>query len=314
MNLNSILSGKKTVAISGHVKPDGDCVGSTLALYNYIKDNFKDIEVSLLLEEIPDIFYFLKNSDKIIHEAGKDKIYDLYFALDCGDARRLGPFADLFLKAKMTACIDHHKSNESFADENMIVPDASSTCELIYDLIDKDLISKDIAECLYTGMVTDTGVFQYSCTGQSTMEAAGFLMKKGIDSARIIEDVFYTKTFTQNLLLAEALLKAKTHFDGKVISSVLYNEDFDKYNSSSKDTEGIVSQLRYTKGVDVAVFIYQSGDDEFKVSLRSKEIVDVSTICHKFGGGGHVRAAGVTMTGKVKEILSLILSEIEKQL
>ena len=135
INLEAKLSGITSVGISGHVRPDGDCVGSTMAVYNYITTYHPEIEVDIYLESIPNVFRFLKNTD-MIKEAGADKVYDLFISLDCGDKERLGTNAKYFDLAKHTLCIDHHASNQSFAEENYIIPDASSTCELIFNMLE----------------------------------------------------------------------------------------------------------------------------------------------------------------------------------
>ena len=205
MKLDEIIKDKKLIGIAGHVRPDGDCAGSTLAVYNYIKDNYPDKDVRLYLEPIPNIFKFMKRADQIRSDYADDDVFDLFIALDCGDLGRLGNAAKYFENAKSTLCIDHHASNSSFADVNYIFPDASSTCELVFEMIDRTKLKKDIAECLYTGMVHDTGVFQYSCTSAKTMEIAGILMETGIDYPKIVDETFYTKTFCQNKILGQAL-------------------------------------------------------------------------------------------------------------
>lgn len=313
-SLEEVLTGKQTVAVSGHVKPDGDCVGSTLGVYNYLKTYHPDITAVLYLEDIPPAFSFLCRSEEIITEVPPHAPFDLFICLDCGDLKRLGDRAKYFEEAKDTLCVDHHISNQSFAKENYIFPEASSTCELIYELIPKEHITKEIAECLYTGMVHDTGVFQYSCTHRSTMEAAGFLMERGIDFPAIVSESFYQKTYAETKAMGLALMKSRLHLDGKVISSVLSNEDFASIGSCRKDTEGIVSQLRCTKGVEAAILLYQTGEEEYKLSLRSFAIVDCATITMKYGGGGHVRAAGATLKGDPETFLNEILAEMKTQL
>ena len=180
------ISKAGTIALGGHVRPDGDCAGSCMGLYNYVRENFPEKEIDVYLEELPNTLKFMKNTDKIRHEVTEEKTYDLFIALDCGDMGRLGFSAVLFKKAAVRFCVDHHVSNQSFADQNYIMPDASSTSELIYDLLDYGKMSVETAECLYTGMVHDTGVFRYSCTHPSTMRAAAALMEKGIDSGACI--------------------------------------------------------------------------------------------------------------------------------
>ena len=311
--LNNALSKVNTVAIGGHVRPDGDCVGSCTALYQYIQKRYPEIEVDLYLEEPSDSLKFLGITKEIKHEV-PDKEYDLFFALDCGDAARLGFSEVLFNNAKSTFCIDHHISNQAFADENYIVPDASSTSELVYRLADKEYITTEIAESLFLGIVHDTGVFQYSCTSPETMEAAADLMRRNIRANEIIDRTFYEKTYAQNQVLGRCLLDSNLYLDGKVITTYLTKDMMDSYNVKTKDLDGIVSQMRITKGVEVALFLYETGEDEFKVSMRAKNDVDVSLIAQHFGGGGHKKAAGITMKGKVQDIINSLVSQIELQL
>ena len=150
--LNDVLKGKHSVAIGGHIRPDGDCVGSTLGLYLYLTTYYPEIETDLYLEEIPEAFQMMGHRDVPKHEIVEGKVYDLFISLDCGDERRLGFSEPVFQKAKETLCVDHHISNESFADTNYIVPDASSTSELVYNLLDYDKMSLETAEALYMGI------------------------------------------------------------------------------------------------------------------------------------------------------------------
>lgn len=313
-NLDSFLAEAKTAAVSGHIRPDGDCVGSCLATYNYIKTYYPDIEVTLYLEPIPNIFKFMARSGEIMHDFSGEKIYDLFIVQDCGDAERLGDAAHFFYMAKKTVCIDHHISNQSFADENYVFPEASSTSELIFDLLAKDRLTKEIAECIYTGIVHDTGVFQYSCTSKKTMDTAGYLMELGINYSKIIDETFYTKTYNQNRIMGLALLKSRLHLEGKCISSVITAEEMLEYDVLPKHLDGIVNQLRVTKDVETAIFLYETGEGSFKVSTRSANYVDVAEIAVKYGGGGHKRAAGFSMQGSCDAIIAQIVEEVKKQL
>ncbi len=314
LKLDEILKGVKRAGIAGHVRPDGDCTGSCLALYQYLRMYYPEVSTDVYLEEIPNSFHMLTGADEIRHELPEDTGYDVFFALDCGDTKRLGFAGTLFEQAKKTVCIDHHVSNLAFADVNQIVPDASSTSELIYDLLEKERITKEIAEALYLGIVHDTGVFQYSCTKPSTMEAAAELLRKGIDGPKIIEKTFYEKTYAQNQVLGKALLESICLMDGKVIFSYITKKSMNFFGVKAKDLEGIVSQLRVTTGVEAAIFLYELESGEFKVSLRSKEKVDVSKVAQYFGGGGHVRAAGLTFRGTVHDAVNNIVGQVALQL
>lgn len=312
-DLDSQLKNVRSVGISGHVRPDGDCVGSCLAVYNYIKDYYPQIEADLYLEPIPNIFKFLSRSAQIRSVCEEREPYDLFIAQDCGDAGRLGKAAIYFEQAKKTICIDHHVSNRNFADENYIFPQASSTSELVFDLLDEEKITKEIAECIYVGIIHDTGVFQYSATSAKTMNIAGRLMEKGINFPEIVDKTFYTKTFNQNRILGQALIDARSELDGAVITSVITREQMKAYDVLPKHLDGIVNQLRVTKDAEAAVFLYET-EDGYKVSMRSNGKIDVAKISMEFGGGGHVRAAGVSMEGSAEKILEKILVRMKEQL
>ena len=310
--LDEILQGVKTVGITGHIRPDGDCTGSVLGLYNYILENMPEIDVDLYLEQPGSEFYYLKNIDKI-KNTPEDKKYDVFFVLDCSSLDRIEPFISCFNNASKTVCIDHHVSNTGFTDLSKIEPQASSACEVLYGTMDADKISRNVAECIYTGIIHDTGVFKYSCTSKKTMEIAGEMMEKGIDYSDIIDNTFYKKTYVQNQILGRALLESVLFYDGKCIFTTVTMDEMEFYGVTGRELGGIVEQLRLTDGVEVAIFLYQTGEEEYKVSLRSKKKIDVAAIATQFGGGGHVRAAGYTAKGSVYQIINSIGELIEKQ-
>lgn len=312
MILSDILKDVKSVGITGHIRPDGDCTGSVLALYNYIVENMPETDVDLYLEQPGSEFYYLKNIDKI-KNTPEDKKYDVFFVLDCSSLDRIEPFISCFNNASKTVCIDHHVSNTGFTDLSKIEPQASSACEVLYGTMDADKISRNVAECIYTGIIHDTGVFKYSCTSKKTMEIAGEMMEKGIDYSDIIDNTFYKKTYVQNQILGRALLESVLFYDGKCIFTTFTMDEMEFYGVTGRELGGIVEQLRLTDGVEVAIFLYQTGEEEYKVSLRSKKKIDVAAIATQFGGGGHVRAAGYTAKGSVYQIINSIGELIEKQ-
>lgn len=312
MILSDILKDVKSVGITGHIRPDGDCTGSVLALYNYIVENMPETDVDLYLEQPGSEFYYLKNIDKI-KNTPEDKKYDVFFVLDCSSLDRIEPFISCFNNASKTVCIDHHVSNTGFTDLSKIEPQASSACEVLYGTMDADKISRNVAECIYTGIIHDTGVFKYSCTSKKTMEIAGEMMEKGIDYSDIIDNTFYKKTYVQNQILGRALLESVLFYDGKCIFTTVTMDEMEFYGVTGIELGGIVEQLRLTDGVEVAIFLYQTGEEEYKVSLRSKKKIDVAAIATQFGGGGHVRAAGYTAKGSVYQIINSIGELIEKQ-
>lgn len=310
----------KTIAISGHIHPDGDCVGSCLGLCTYILDHYPDMQVDVYLDPIPKEFTFLKHVDRVRQENTENVIYDLCIALDSSDLDRLNRAVDIFSQAKHTICIDHHITNQGFGDICIVCPKSSSASELIYNLLKETelfgnaSISFDCAQALYLGIVHDTGVFRHSNTTLAAMTAAGELVEYGLDTEKIIKESYFAKTYVQNQLLGKALLESILMLDGRMIFSVLYQKDFHFFGGDHNDTNGIVDQLRVTEGINVALFLYENEKGDFKVSMRSDEMVDVSVIAKEFGGGGHVRAAGCTVAGAMRDIVMNIAERVEIQL
>ena len=311
--LETMIDQAGKIVILGHVNPDGDCVGSCLAVYNYIKEWDSSRAVTVRLERAPSKFSYLSGFDVIETEAGEET-YDLCICLDSSDEERLGDFKSCFDRSAKTICIDHHITNRGYAQENVIDGHASSACEVVYGQLDESRISKRVAECIYTGIIHDTGVFKYSNTSRKTMEIAGRMMEKGIDFGTIIDGSFYKKTYMQSQILGRALLESITFLDGRCIFSVVRKKDMDFYGVEKSDLDGIVDQLRVIDGIECAIFLYETGIHQFKVSLRSNSIVDVSRIAAYFGGGGHVRAAGCTMSGSVHDVVNNLSAHIAEQL
>ena len=309
------LNGAKTVAITGHVRPDGDCAGSTLGLYNYLVENMPQLQVDIYLEPIDKSFAFLANSDKVRHSADSSLVYDVFIVLDCGDLGRLATFTvDLINNAKKTICIDHHVTSSHFADVNHVLPQISSASEVLYELLDADKVSKEVAECLYLGIIHDTGVLKYQSTTKRTMEIAGTLMEKGIDFTKIIDDTFFRKSYIQNKLLGQALLDSELLLNGNLIFAHMPLKTLNKYGVPGRDLSGVIDQLRFTEGVQVAMFIYDLPDGSAKVSLRSVDYVDVNKVANEFGGGGHIRAAGFTIKMPISEIVEKVSVLVGEQL
>lgn len=303
-----------TIAILGHIRPDGDCVGSCLAVCNYLREQYPDKKVQVYLEQPALKFCYLSGFDTISQELDSRLSYDLCICLDSSDIERLGDYACYLEGAKESICLDHHITNQGYAGENVIKSDVSSTCEVLYDFLDSDNISKAVAECLYTGIIHDTNVFKNSNTTARTMEVAGRMMEKGVNFGTIIDDSFYRKTYVQNQLLGRALLESFCLFDGACIFSVIRYKDMEFYGAENFDLEGIVDQLRVTEGVECAVFLHELQTCVFKVSMRSNDQVDVSRVAAFFGGGGHVRAAGCTITGNMHDVVNNLSSQIRLQL
>lgn len=312
--LTELTRDADSIAILGHVRPDGDCVGACLAACNYLREEYPEKIIQVYLQKPPAKFEYLKFFDEISQDAETGISYDLCICLDSADRERLGEFSVYLDGAKHSICLDHHVTNKGYCEVNQISADASSTCEVLYGYLENEKISMAAAECIYTGIVHDTNVFKNSNTSAKTMEIAGRMMDKGINFGKIIDDSFYRKTYVQNQVLGRALLESVTFLHGKAIFSAMRLKDMKFYGVDGSDLDGIVEQLRITAGVECAIFLYETENHIFKVSMRSGETVDVSKIASYFGGGGHVRAAGCTMSGSVYDVLNNLSSHIEAQL
>lgn len=304
----------QTIGISGHRRPDGDCVGACLGLYNYIKDVYPEKDVTVYLESIKEEYKFLRYSDTVNHSFTDQKELDLFVVLDCADINRLGDYGVYLKKAKKVFCVDHHISNPGFGDFCIVESEASSTCEILFEQFDYDKISKSCAEAIYMGIVHDTGVFKHTNTTRKTMHIAGDLIAKGLNTSHIIDDTFYRKSYAQNQILGRALIESIQLLDGKILFSIITKNMLQFYGVSGADLDGIIDQLRMTEGVECAILIYEIGLHKYKVSLRSNDYVNVSQIASGFGGGGHIRAAGCTMMGLPRDVINNLTLPIAKQM
>lgn len=303
-----------TIGISGHIRPDGDCVGSCMGLYLYLKKVFPEKEITVYLEKPADIFQCIQDVERICTQCTEDKHFDVFFAVDC-EKSRLGEAEKYFDHAGKTVNIDHHISNaEGCGDVNYVVPEASSASELVCDLLDDGYLDVEIAKAIYIGMIHDTGVFQYSNTSPKTLQTAAKLIAFGFDFPKLIEETFYEKTYVQNQILGRALLESILFMDGRCVVSIIDRKTMDFYQVDNKDLDGIVSQLRVIKGVECAIFMYETDTLKYKVSMRSSGLVNVAKVAEMFGGGGHVRAAGCTMNGTAHDVINNLSIHIEKQL
>ena len=283
-----------SIAVSGHIRPDGDCVGSVMGLYLYLKKELPEAEIDVYLEKPAEIFDCISHIEDIKSEFNNvdtGKIYDVFIVLDCADDR-LGEVRALYEKARKKINIDHHISNPGCGDVRIVEPERSSTAELLYDLMDPAVVDEEIARALYIGIIHDTGVLRYSNTAPHTLQVVSELIKFGFDFSKIIDDTFYEKTYVQTQIMGRAILESVRFMHDKCIVSMVSRRMMDFYQVTPQDLDGIVNQLLAVKGVECAIFMYEIRTLEYKISMRSKGRVDVAGVAMRFGGGGHVRAAG----------------------
>ena len=303
----------KRIGISGHIRPDGDCVGACLSMSMYLQKCLPQAEIKVFLEKPEKIFCVIEGFDEIDSTFGEEAPFDVFLVLDCSEDR-LGAAAKYFQTAGKRINIDHHISNKGCGDLNCIRPQIGSTCELIYDLIDTEKLDTELAKALYIGIIHDTGIFQYSNTTPATMEKGAKLISYGFNFSGLIQETFYQKTYIQTQIMGRALMESIRFLDGKCIVGCVDRKTMDFYHAEPKDLGGIVNQLRNIEGIDCAVFMYQTDVLEYKVSLRTSEKIDAAEVVSHFGGGGHARAAGCTMNGTFHDCINNLSLHIETQL
>lgn len=305
------IENSNSIAILTHEHPDGDAIGSSLGLMHALRKIGKSVDV--IIPNPHPMYSILPGFDEIKEDIPENN-YDLCIALDSSDLERLHVCKDLFLNTKNTIVIDHHITNQNFGDVSYVNAVASSTCQnLIVVLAYLNIaISKDIAACFYAGILTDTGGFRYNVQNE-TFEFAAMLMETGIDITKIYRHLFDLSSLSRTKLLGRALDKLEILCDGKVAFTYLSSEDEEGLDIRDGDHENIVNYGRNIEGVEVSVFVRQI-DDKYKISMRSNEYLDVSLIATKYGGGGHMKAAGITTDMSPTLIKQVIINEIEKEL
>lgn len=313
-NLDNILNSYKNIIISAHVNPDGDAVAACTALALALNKLNKNICV--LLEDYGNKYSFLPNQINICHNVDEMNNFknELFISLDCGDKFRLGDFKNLFNKAIETVNIDHHITNDNFAKHNYVF-EKSSTCEIIYELLIYLNIELDnnIAKALYTGIVYDTGGFRHSNTTSRTHQIVSELIKYEFPSSDIFKEMFDIRSYKSTKLLGRLLNKIEMLCNNQVAYSCINQHDLKEFDTDSSQTGGFIDYLRNIEGVKVAVFIYQSTDNSFKISMRSDGDINISKIATEFGGGGHLKACGCTLNGSELEVKQKILDKIKLQ-
>jgi phosphoesterase RecJ-like protein len=314
-NIKEKIQNSNSILILTHENPDGDAIGSSLAMYNALKKMEKKCLVYI---PQPDKTYsYLSGYDEMmtgpIMPINQD--FDLVIALDSSDLNRLGNAVEIFNEVGETICVDHHITNQNFATINFVNAVASSTCEnlmVIFAGLEVS-INKEIAECLYTGILTDTGGFRYSCSPE-TMELVATLMETGINTNRIYRVVYDITTFNRTKLYGRCIDRLELLHDGKIAFTYMNLSDLQELNLEESDSDRVVYFGRDIDTVEVSIFAKEREDGVYKLSLRANEYVDVSVVASKFGGGGHARAAGCESSLPLEQVKQVIVEEIEKQL
>lgn len=309
-NIKEEIEKAKDVVILTHENPDGDAVGSALAMYLTLKKMGKKVDV--IIPEYSHIFSFLPGASEIKKE-GKEELYDLAITVDVTGIKRLNGYSKYFENANTKIQIDHHEVNDMFADYNFVNP-ASPACAQILILVIEHLgveIDKEIGTCLLTGIITDTGGFKYEGVSAETFEFASGLLTSGVNVSDIYKRVLQVKTRPNFELRKLIMDRMEFLCDNKIAFTYITLEDERKVNAMPGDHEGLVEVGRDIEGVEVSIFIRKIEEGN-RVSLRSNNYVNVSDVAIPFHGGGHMRAAGCTITGSFEEAKTKIINEVKK--
>lgn len=303
-----------SIVILTHENPDGDAVGTSLALYNALKNYGKEA-VDLIIPECPKTFMFLPHADEIKKTSDIEN-YDLAIGVDCSSIDMLCCGHKFFETAEVSIVIDHHDTNTMYGDFNFVNPDSPACAEvMIVALYSFEMeITKEIGSCLLAGIITDTGGFKYQGVTAETFEFVARLMKKGVNVSDIYRKVLQVKTKSAYELSRVANSRLELLDNGKIAYTYVTMEDYEKFNTTYGDHEGIVDIGRDIEGVEVSIFVRSIKNKGLKISLRSNDIVNVDEIALLFGGGGHQKSAGFFMDGDFESVKERVLQEVRHYL
>lgn len=308
-----IIRDAKTICIVGHMRPDGDCIGSQLGLTLALRAEGKKV-VCWNQDALPAKYRFL-DPDKVVSKPKSGETFDLVIATDCASYERLGTVVEFIKDRAKLINIDHHESNTRYGDVNWISPREPSTGELIHRLLKSARwpITKQIADCLFTAVSTDTGSFQYPSTRPGTFHVGAELVTRGANLARICDEVYQSFPLSRARLLKHVYNKFKLTHGDRIAYFWLKKADLSRTGAESNDTEGLIDHIRAIEPVVVACVFEEVEPELTRISLRSKhKAVNVSDIAGQFGGGGHPAAAGARIAGRPMSIQRRVVAAIKK--
>ncbi len=309
--ISELIDRSRVFLITTHERPDGDAIGSSLALYHMLQGMGKE-PVVYCQDETPENYRFLPASDRIVVELPPPDSFDAAFILDCGELRRVGREAERIASVSRLVNIDHHVSNGGFCDTTLIDTEASSTGELIFRIASHMgyEIGAEMASCIYTAILTDTGGFRYGNAGSGALLAAADLVSRGAHPQWISENVYEANPPAKIRLLAAVLPTLSLDEDGSVGSLVVMRQALSEAGAMPEHTEGFVDLPRTIRGVQISILYSEMPDGRFKLSMRSKGTVNVERVARAFGGGGHLNAAACMVAGELPDIRRRVLEVI----
>lgn len=292
----------KCICLVSHKYPDGDSLGSLLMLNEYIKSINKQVDV-FVEGKIPYNYEMFISNDIIKREYDNNQFYDLLIVLDCGDESRLGKFSKIINNSSKIICVDHHVTNTNFAHINIVDSKISSTGELLYEIFQSanKKITKKMAEYIYISIITDTGKFTYANTSSSTYKIVGKLVDLGIDILEINNNLYNSKPIKIVKTFIEIISNIEFYYNNKFGIAKVTQSMLSDNEVNMDDIDGIVEFIREIKEVEISCILKEINLNEVKISLRSKNDIDVSKIAQEYGGGGHKRAAGLTLYNSIEK-------------
>ena len=313
--LEDLIKNSTKILIMSHINPDGDALGSTSSMYTIIYEKFKKKADILVIGHLPNCYKFLPHIETAKFEFDISMVYDIVITLDVASLDRLANHQILFDKAKNTINIDHHKTNNGFADINIINPSASSTGEVLLGIYNEQNwdISLETATGLYTAILTDTGGFRYENTSEKVFLSVAQLVKIGINPNEIYKNCYEKKSKDFVMFQNSCVNKAEFLFNDKVAYTTVYKKDLEKSQAKDDFSDGLVETLRAIDSTEIAFIAKEIDSKSTKISMRSKT-VDVAGICAEYGGGGHTFAAGCLIKTSIDKALKKLLKTIEEHL
>ena len=310
-----LIRGHQTFCIAGHIRPDGDCIGSQLALALALRNEGKTVTV-WNQDPVPQKYKFL-NSEGLLQKPVPGQAFDCVIVTDCASYERLGKVGDCIKERQVLINIDHHESNPRYGDVNWVSPREPSTGELIHRLMKAARwpITRPIADLLFTAISTDTGSFQYPSTRPGTFHTGAELVTRGANLAKICDEVYQSYPLSRAKLLKHVYSKFRLAENNRIAWFWLKQADFDRTGAESDDTEGLIDHIRAIEPVVVACVFEEIGPLLTRISLRSKDPrVNVNEIAAQFGGGGHPAAAGARVAGTPLATQRRVIAAIRKAL
>ena len=303
----------KSFLVMSHVGPDGDAFGSMCA-FRLAAEGMGKTVTMLAPDGITDVYKFLPGSHLFISEIPKDRRFDVGVILDCDGPERLGPVREALSLCDKTIEFDHHPGTERVSDVQVIDPAAASTGEILYQfLLEAGVkLNREIAECLLTAIVTDTGCFRFSNVKASTLRAAAGLLEQGVAISEIVQKIYETRSLGAAKILGAALASLTTAFDGQVAYAYITREQMQAAGAEEGETEGIVNYVLSVRGARIGLFLRDGEEGTTRVSFRSTDGTDISQVARLLGGGGHKTASGATLNSPLNESIDLVLSAIQK--